>query len=125
MDRLTFNFGAGGYEIDCTVCGKSGTASCSDAMCIKMAADRLGAIEDILGDSYDLEQLRNLVAHKPQWRSPTEEPPQVMEKILLCRVDGTVEQGFRDMGDWWKVYGTRIKTKQVAGWMPMPEGMPE
>ena len=30
-----------------------------------------------------------------------------------------VEQGHKDVTDWWKVYGTR--TKQVTHWMPLPE----
>ena len=30
-----------------------------------------------------------------------------------------VEQGCRDLGGWWRVYGTR--TKRITHWMPLPQ----
>lgn len=30
-----------------------------------------------------------------------------------------VEQGCKDLGDWWRVYGTRVK--RIRFWMPLPE----
>ena len=54
-----------------------------------------------------------------QWISVTDKLPKKFEPVIVCREDGKVEQGYKDVGDWWKVYGTR--TKKVTHWMPMPE----
>ena len=53
------------------------------------------------------------------WIPTAERLPERFEKVILCRGDGTVEAGCRDVLDWWKVYGTRIK--KVTHWMPMPQ----
>ena len=58
------------------------------------------------------------------WRDPVNDPPVQFQPVLVCRVKDPekppiVEQGFKDVGDWWKVYGTR--TKKVFFWMPLPE----
>lgn len=60
------------------------------------------------------------------WRDPVKDPPVQFEPVLVCRVKDPgkppiVEQGFRDLGGWWKVYGTRVK--KIIGWMPMPKGL--
>lgn len=34
-----------------------------------------------------------------------------------------VEQGCKDLGDWWRVYGTRVK--RIRFWMPLPEAPKE
>lgn len=52
------------------------------------------------------------------WISATERLPGQFERVIVCRDDGKVEQGYKDVGDWWKVYGTR--TKRVTHWMPLP-----
>jgi len=47
--------------------------------------------------------------------------PESFKPVIVCRKgkDGAiVEQGCKDVGDWWKVYGTR--TKNVTHWMPFP-----
>ena len=58
-----------------------------------------------------------------QWIPVTERLPDTFRTVIVCRenVKGefVVEQGFKDVGDWWKVYGTR--TKKVTHWMPLPE----
>ena len=33
--------------------------------------------------------------------------------------EAKVEQGCRDLGGWWRVYGTR--TKRITHWMPLPQ----
>jgi len=57
-----------------------------------------------------------------EWISVKDRLPKNFEPVIVCRrgKDGTiVEQGFKDAGSWWKVYGTR--TKNVTHWMPLPE----
>lgn len=56
------------------------------------------------------------------WISVKDRLPEHFEPVLICREkNGSpyVEQGYKDVGEWWKVYGTR--TKQVTHWMPLPE----
>lgn len=57
------------------------------------------------------------------WIPVAEKLPEEFTPVLVCRKKErgcyVVEQGCRDMSDWWKVYGTR--TKKVTHWMPMPE----
>lgn len=57
-----------------------------------------------------------------QWIPVTERLPECFKRVLVCRKNEDtpiVEQGYKDVGDWWKVYGTR--TKKVTHWMPLPE----
>lgn len=56
---------------------------------------------------------------KQKWIPVTEQLPKNFERVLVCREGGIVEQGYRDVNGWWKVYGTR--TKRVTHWMPLPE----
>ena len=53
-----------------------------------------------------------------RWIPVTERLPDPFERVIVCRDEGKVEQGYKDVSDWWKVYGTR--TKQVTHWMPLP-----
>lgn len=62
-----------------------------------------------------------------RWIPVTEQLPEAFAPVIVCR-DGApgeriVEQGHKDVGDWWKVYGTR--TKRVTHWMPLPEAPKE
>ena len=56
------------------------------------------------------------------WISVKDSEPRCYEPVLVCRKKQgggrVVEQGFRDVGGWWKVYGTR--TKSVTHWQPLP-----
>ena len=56
------------------------------------------------------------------WISAEDELPERFQPVIICREkkrgEYIVEQGMRDVEDWWKVYGTR--TKKVIFWMPMP-----
>lgn len=57
------------------------------------------------------------------WISPIEKQPKIFERVLICREkepgELIVEQGFLDVGNWWKVYGTRVK--KIYAWMPIPK----
>lgn len=77
-----------GHEHDC------GTQGCA---IMREAADRL---------------------ERTAWISPYTKLPERFEPVIVCRESGKVEAGHRDVGDWWKVYGTR--TKHIIAWMPFP-----
>lgn len=48
--------------LSCEKCGKKAISECWDEMdCQQTVLERLAAIEDILGDEYDLDRLRELV----------------------------------------------------------------
>ena len=57
------------------------------------------------------------------WISVKDKLPPYGQPVIVCRPYSKdqlkVEQGCRDLGDWWKVYGTR--TKRVTHWMPLPQ----
>ena len=62
MERLTRYFYENCAGVDCEKCGRRKTGKCNtSADCAQTIADRLAAIEDILGDDYDLDHLRELV----------------------------------------------------------------
>ncbi len=47
-----------------------------------------------------------------EWISVKDRLPENFKSVIVCRKgkDGAiVEQGFKDVGSWWKVYGTRTK----------------
>lgn len=86
------------------------------------------ALQEVITDQKEifeliLTALRSMPeTTKPGWISVKERLPERFEPVLVCREkNGSpyVEQGHKDVGEWWKVYGTR--TKQVTHWMPMPE----
>lgn len=59
---------------------------------------------------------------KIEWIPCSEKLPERFQKVIVCREieKGVyiVEQGYKDVGDWWKVYGAM--TEKVTHWMPMP-----
>ena len=63
MERLTKKlYGTDEGYLSCEKCGKLALRSCwSSEDCIQTAVDRLVLIEDILGEDYDLDKLRELV----------------------------------------------------------------
>ena len=73
------------------------------------AADRLEALEK------ELAALRE----QQRWIPVTERLPEGMKPVIVCRSGERVQHGYKDVGDWWKVYGTRVK--KVTHWMPLPE----
>lgn len=66
-----------------------------------------------------LMKIRREIKIMAEWISAEDRLPEYGIKVIVCRKNGTVEQGYKDVGDWWRVYGTR--TKSVTHWMPMPE----
>lgn len=58
-----------------------------------------------------------------KWIPVSEQLPERFQPVIICRKGGKVETGWRDVNDWWRVYGTRVKT--VTHWMPMPEAPEE
>lgn len=69
-----------------------------------------------------LAYIRQLEAQTQKWISVEERLPDPFERVLVARKgkeELVVDWGFRDVGIWWKVYGTR--TKNVFFWMPLPE----
>lgn len=62
MERLTMydKFCEEAY-LSCERCGKYGRECFTQENCTQTAIDRLAQIEDILGDDYDLDRLRELV----------------------------------------------------------------
>ncbi len=58
-----------------------------------------------------------------EWICVKDRLPEAFQPVIVCREKGkgeyVVEQGYKDVKDWWKVYGTR--TKNVTHWMPLPE----
>lgn len=62
MERLTRYFYENCAGVNCEKCGRKKTGKCNtSADCAQTIADRLAKIEDILGDDYDLDRLRELV----------------------------------------------------------------
>lgn len=77
---------------------------------------------EMLREALDLAVSALQEQEQRRWIPVTERLPGPFERVIVCRDDGKVEQGYKDVGDWWKVYGTR--TKQVTHWMPFP-GAPD
>ena len=77
MERLTYDFALGGNHcwqvkgadnLECReVCERQGDDGCKTCPIAK-AFDRLAAVEDILGDEYDLDELREMVQAKRKGR---------------------------------------------------------
>ena len=89
MERLTYDFRIGGNHcwqvkgadnLECReVCERQGDDGCKTCPIAK-AFDRLAAIEDILGDEYDLDELREMVQAKRDGRCV----------VLPCKIDDDV-----------------------------------
>ena len=89
MERLTYDFCIGGNHcwqvkgadnLECReVCERQGDAGCKTCPIAK-AFDRLASIEDILGDEYGLEELREMVQAKRDGRCV----------VLPCKIDDDV-----------------------------------
>lgn len=89
MERLTYDFCIGGNHcwqvkgadnLECReVCERQGDDGCKTCPIAK-AFDRLASIEDILGDEYDLDELREMVQAKRDGRCV----------VLPCKIDDDV-----------------------------------
>lgn len=114
MKRLTYDFEIGGNHcwqvkgadnLECReVCERQGDSGCKTCPIAK-AFDRLAAIEDILGDEYDLERLRELVQADREGRCV----------VLPCKIDGAVYTIDRSLG------GYDYVTETKFWWSDVPE----
>ena len=96
MERLTYDFSIGGNHcwqvkgadnLECReVCQRQGDKGCKDCP-IAVAFDRLAAIEDILGEEYDLDRLRELVQADREGRCVVIRPNSVTDDNykIICR----------------------------------------
>lgn len=66
----------------------------------------------------DWENFKEM-CERMRWIPVEERLPEAFENVIICRKDGRVEQGMRNVNGWWKVHGTNIKS--VVSWMPLPE----
>ena len=84
MKRLTKRLEDGQAVMDCTGCPESWNTNpvgkCTALYCRNMLKDRLASIEDILGDEYELDRLRELVKADKEGRVEIIEPD-VYERI--------------------------------------------
>ena len=113
MERLTYDFALGGNHcwqvkgadnLECReVCERQGDNGCKTCPIAK-AFDRLAAIEDILGDEYDLDELREMVQAKREGRCVV--PP--------CKVGQKVKVDVRTWGNVWN-YKTVENGKFLIG----------
>ena len=88
---------------------------------------RLAAYEDTGLEPQEVQALAD-ASRRPNgaaagWISVQDKLPPLGQTVIVYREyawgEVKVEQGCRDLGDWWKVYGTR--TKRVTHWMPLPQ----
>lgn len=97
MERLTYDFALGGNHcwqvkgadnLECReVCERQGDAGCKTCPIAK-AFDRLATIEDILGEEYDLDELREMVQAKREGRCVVFAPGYPVGSIYYKDVDG-------------------------------------
>lgn len=82
MERLTKRLSESEETyLSCEKCGKTGISECwTQENCTQTAVDRLAAIEDILGDDYDLDRLRELAQADREGRCV----------VLPCKIGDTV-----------------------------------
>ena len=74
----------------------------------------------VINEEYQ-KMAKELVELRQQnrWIPVEESLPDAFKPVIVCRKNGKVEQGIRNVNGWWKVYGTNIKS--VAAWQPLPE----
>ena len=100
MKRLTAYYGdCEEAYLSCERCGKTGIHECwTPEDCTQTAVDRLAVIEDILGDEYDLDRLRELAQ------------ADLEGKIPKYTIGDTIYDRF---GDAWEV--TAVERRLLAG----------
>ena len=99
-------------------------------MTIHSAICALGCATEWNGSGqYDHDQQREAVRmaqkalEQMRWLKPEERLPDYAKRVLVCREikrgKFIVQEGSRDVGGWWKVYGTRVK--HIVAWRPLPD----
>lgn len=92
MERLTdkhFNKSLG-YYMKCSGCCERSIA-CNECEEFEALVDRIGAIEEILGDDYDLDYLRNLANQRMTMREDVAERMKLVGGIPIERLRELVE----------------------------------
>ena len=88
---------------------------------------RLAAYEDTGLEPQEIEALAGTSSRPDEasnsWISVQDKLPPLGQPVIVYREyawgEAKVEQGCRDLGGWWRVYGTR--TKRITHWMPLPQ----
>ena len=93
MKRLTkWIEGLEQARISCKICGKTAIYECwSQENCTQTAVDSLAAIEDILGDDYDLERLKVMMTQCMSMREEVSERFRITGSIPVERLRELVE----------------------------------
>jgi len=93
MKRLTkWIEGLEQARISCKICGKTAIYECwSQENCTQTAVDRLAAVEDILGDDYDLERLKVMMTQCMSMREEVSERFRITGSIPVDRLRELVE----------------------------------
>lgn len=93
MKRLTAYYGdCEEAYLSCERCGKTGIHECwTQEDCTQTAVDRLAAIEDILGDDYDLDRLKVIVNQCMTMREEVSQRFSLTAKIPIDRLRELVE----------------------------------
>lgn len=89
--------------------------------------ERLAAYEDTGLEPQEVQALaddsRRSDEASNSWISVQDKLPPLGQPVIVYREyawgEAKVEQGCRDLGGWWRVYGTR--TKRITHWMPLPQ----
>ena len=92
MERLTWNDKPGVEQrtMNCVKCPKNG--ECTDYIdCKNSAVNRLAAIEDILGDDYDLDRLKVIVNQRMTMREEVAERFRITKDVPVERISELVE----------------------------------
>lgn len=106
-------------SLACMGCGREHNCGVHGCAVLREAAD---VLQEYVDRSKRYADEIMALREWPRWIPVTERLPESFVPVIVCR-DGApgeriVEQGYKDVGDWWKVYGTR--TKRVTHWMPLP-----
>lgn len=102
VERLTTKNKVIGYQMKCSRCCEK-TIPCNECEEFEALVDRIGIIEDILGDSYDLDRLRELVEADRDGRCV----------VLPCKVGDIVYTNMSIQGDKYKMADRPYPVKVV------------
>lgn len=88
---------------------------------------RLAEYEDTGLEPQEIEALAGTSSRPDEasnsWISVQDKLPPLGQPVIVYREyawgEAKVEQGCRDLGGWWRVYGTR--TKRITHWMPLSQ----
>ena len=135
MERLTYDFALGGNHcwqvkgadnLECReVCERQGDDGCKTCPIAK-TFDRLAAIEDILGDEYDLERLKfimdaerhgGLIVRYPRDDPGPKGPPRCLPRLREIRGDILGRKNRRIYLCFVRLVQYRGRTTEGAGWL--------